>query len=89
MGWNHMDPASIHVYWGSEGIRGMVSEYCTGDITSEHDVLCGVHVYLPQQQLEVWVSGSGMHDQLLAVAEGSVVNQIGLLISSLDKRLLI
>ena len=59
----------IQLYGRAAGIGSMVSDERAGTVAEQLDVLCGVHLQLDGDEVELRVRGSGMHDQLLAAAE--------------------
>ena len=64
-----MGKDDIHMYRRNIGIGSMVSEHSAGNPTTGIDVLCGIHVHMDRDQLELRVPGSGVYNKLLAIAE--------------------
>jgi len=73
-----MDPTAIYVHGRGKSLEHLVSEYGSGNPSNRNRILCGIHLQLCEQHLEMRVQRSGVRHQLLAVTEDSAVDDVGI-----------
>src|SRR5437870_1746503 len=75
---DEMDPTDIYVHGRGKSLKLLVSEHRRGNASERNDLLCSIHLQLFEQHMEMRVSGSGLHNQLLAVTKDSALDVVGI-----------